>query len=113
MRGQQAVDGSLLQGLPAAGKVLLVDDHVHDPDRFLYANPLNRYSIGDRTQGLEYGKDGSLTIYVSNASPGKDKESNWLPAPAGKYSLVARVYGPGPSLMDGSWKLPSLQPAKP
>jgi hypothetical protein len=46
------------------------------PDRFLYANPINRYSIGDRTKGLVYGKDGSLDIYVSNASPGKDKESN-------------------------------------
>ncbi len=52
------------------------------PDRFLYANTLNRYSTGDHTNGLQYGKDGSLTIYVSNASPGKDKESNWLPAPA-------------------------------
>ena len=83
------------------------------PDRFLYDNPINRYSIGDRTKGLKYGPDGSLTLYVGHESPGKDEESNWLPAPAGKYSLVARVYGPGPSLMDGSWKLPSLQPAKP
>jgi hypothetical protein len=83
------------------------------PDRFLYDNPINRYSIGDRTKGLKYGPDGSLTLYVGHESPGKDKESNWLPAPAGKYSLVARVYGPGPALMDGSWKLPSLQPAKP
>jgi hypothetical protein len=80
------------------------------PDRFLYANPLNRYSIGDRTKGLEYDKDGSLTIYVSNASPGKDKESNWLPAPAAKCSLVARVYGPSKAAMTGAWKLPSLQP---
>ena len=40
------------------------------PDRFLYANPLNRYSIGDRTKGLVYGKDGSLTIYVGNTSTG-------------------------------------------
>jgi hypothetical protein len=81
------------------------------PDRFLYANPINRYSIGDRTKGLEYGKDGSLTIYVSNASPGKDKESNWLPAPAAKCSLVARVYGPSEAAMTGEWKRPSLQPA--
>jgi hypothetical protein len=81
------------------------------PDRFLYANPLNRYSIGDRTKGLEYGKDGSLTIYVSNASPGKDKESNWLPAPASKCSLVARVYGPSKAAMMGEWKLPPLQPS--
>jgi hypothetical protein len=81
------------------------------PDRFLYANTLNRYSIGDRTKGLQYDKDGSLTIYVSNASPGKDKESNWLPAPASKCSLVARVYGPSKAAMDGEWKLPPLQPS--
>jgi hypothetical protein len=81
------------------------------PDRFLYANPINRYSVGDRTKGLTYGKDGSLTIYVSNTSLGKDKESNWLPAPAGKYSLVARVYGPGKAAMSGKWQLPPLQPA--
>src|SRR6266851_4655649 len=81
------------------------------PDRFLYANPLNRYSIGDRTKGLAYGKDGSLTIYVSSASPGKDKESNWLPAPAARCSLVARVYGPNKAAMTGEWKLPPLQPA--
>jgi hypothetical protein len=79
------------------------------PDRFLFANPLNRYSIGDRAKGLEYGKDGSLTIYVGNASPGKDKESNWLPAPATKCSLVARVYGPSKAPMTGDWKLPPLQ----
>lgn len=78
------------------------------PDRFLYANPINRYSIGDRTKGLQYGNDGSLTIYVSNASPGKDKESNWLPAPAAKCSLVARVYGPSEAAMAGVWKLPPL-----
>jgi hypothetical protein len=82
------------------------------PDRFLYANPINRYSIGDRTKGLQYGKDGSLTIYVSNASPGKDKESNWLPAPAAKCSLVARVYGPSQAAMTGAWKLPPLEPEK-
>jgi hypothetical protein len=80
------------------------------PDRFLYANPINRYSIGDRTKGLVYGKDGSLTIYVSNTPPAKDKESNWLPAPAAKYSLVARVYGPSEAAMTGKWNLPPLQP---
>lgn len=82
------------------------------PDRFLYANPINRYSIGDRTKGLQYGKDGSLTIYVSNVSPGSDKESNWLPAPAAKCSLVARVYGPNQAAMTGAWKLPPLEPEK-
>lgn len=80
------------------------------PDRLLYANAINRYSIGDRTKGLVYGKDGSLDIYVSNTSPGAGKESNWLPAPAGRCSLVARVYGPSRAAMTGKWKLPPLQP---
>ncbi|MBR3194554.1 DUF1254 domain-containing protein [Bosea sp. (in: a-proteobacteria)] len=80
------------------------------PDRLLYANAINRYAIGDRTKGLRYEKDGSLNIYVSNASPGPDKESNWLPAPAARCSLVARVYGPSKAAMTGKWKLPALKP---
>ena len=78
------------------------------PDRLLFANPLKRYSIGDRTKGLVYGPDGSLDIYVSNASPGKERESNWLPAPAGKCSIVARIYGPKPGTT-AHYKLPAPQ----
>ncbi len=80
------------------------------PDRFLYANDLKRYSIGDRTKDLKYDADGGLTIYIGNTSPGPDKESNWLPAPAARYSVVGRVYGPSKAAMDGSWTLPKLQP---
>jgi hypothetical protein len=81
------------------------------PDRFLYANELKRYSIGDRTPGLRYDADGGLTLYVGHVSPGKEKESNWLPAPAGPYSAVGRVYGPSPAAIEGKWNLPPLQPA--
>jgi hypothetical protein len=80
------------------------------PDRFLSDNPLQRYSIGDRTPGLTRDADGGLTLYVGHVSPGRDKESNWLPAPAGKYSVVARIYGPSDAAMNGSWKLPPLVP---
>jgi hypothetical protein len=80
------------------------------PDRFLFDNPLNRYSIGDRTKGLVYGADGSLTLYVGHESPGKDKEANWLPAPAGPFSLVARIYGPSADAIAGKWELPKLVP---
>ncbi|MDM0115504.1 DUF1254 domain-containing protein [Variovorax sp. J22R133] len=80
------------------------------PDRFLYANPIKRYSVGDRTRGLKRDADGGLTLYIGNASPGPDKESNWLPAPPGPYSAVARVYGPSKAAMDGTWKLPPLTP---
>lgn len=79
------------------------------PDRFLYDNPLNRYSIGDRTQGLEYDADGGLTLYIGHASPGAEYESNWLPAPQGAYSFVTRVYGPSEAAMKGEWKLPLLE----
>ncbi len=81
------------------------------PDRLLYANDLKRYSIGDRTPGLKPDADGGLTLYLGHASPGADKESNWLPTPEGRYSAVARIYGPSEEAMSGAWKLPPLTPA--
>ncbi len=82
------------------------------PGRFLYDNKLNRYSIGDRTAGLKKDADGGLTIYIGHESPGKERESNWLPTPAGPYSAVVRVYGPSKEAMDGKWKLPVLEDVK-
>ncbi len=79
------------------------------PGRHLVANPIRRYSIGDRTKGLKYGADGSLDIFVQHDSPGKDKESNWLPAPEGAYNVIARIYGPDQSVFDGTWKFPVPQ----
>jgi hypothetical protein len=75
------------------------------PARHLVANPLKRYSIGDRTKGLRYGSDGSLDLYVQHESPGHARESNWLPAPEGPYDLIMRIYGPSPSVFDGTWQL--------
>ena len=57
------------------------------------ANPINRYAIGDRDR-LKFNKDGSLDIYIQHDSPGKDKESNWLPADAGSFNVVMRLYWP-------------------
>ena len=78
------------------------------PQRLLVENPIQRYSIGDRTPGLKQGKDGSLEIYLQHDSPGPDKESNWLPTPKGPFVLVSRMYGPEKPLIDGSWKEPAL-----
>jgi hypothetical protein len=55
---------------------------------------------GDRTKGLTHDANGGLTLH----------ESNCLPAPDGKYSLVARIYGPSQAATDGTWKLPGLIP---
>jgi hypothetical protein len=78
------------------------------PERLLVDNPINRYSIGDRTEGMVLGTDGSLEIYIQQDNPGPDKESNWLPAPDGPFFFVGRFYGPGPAIQDGTWTLPRL-----
>ena len=74
--------------------------------RLLVDNPIDRYSIGDRTKGLKYEEDGSLVIYVQHESPGKDKESNWLPAPAGPMSIISRTYGPKEAILKGDYDFP-------
>jgi hypothetical protein len=72
-------------------------------------NPINRYSIGKYTEGLKNNTDGSLDIYIQNASPGADKESNWLPAPEGSFNMVMRLYLPQPQALNGTWQLPEVQ----
>jgi len=79
-------------------------------DKGLFVNnPLNRYSIGTYTEGLKNNTDGSLDIYLQNATPGADKESNWLPAPEGAFSMFLRLYLPQPQILNGTWQLPSVQ----
>lgn len=83
---------------------------MYDANYFFVDNPLNRYSISVR-QPLKANSDGSLDLYIQNESPGKDKESNWLPAPKGKFLLMMRLYWPkekNPSILNGSWELPAV-----
>jgi hypothetical protein len=72
-------------------------------------NPINRYSIGQYTEGLKNNTDGSVDIYIQNASPGADKESNWLPAPEGSFNMVLRTYLPQSQVLNGTWQLPLVQ----
>ena len=81
------------------------------PDQLMVPNPIARYSIGDRSK-LEYGKDGSLTIYVQHESPGKGKSSNWLPAPDGAFSLQFRMYLPKPESLDPLYLPPPVEPVR-
>ncbi|MBR0784128.1 DUF1254 domain-containing protein [Bradyrhizobium iriomotense] len=84
---------------------------MYDADYFFVANPINRYSISAR-QNLKSNPDGSTDLYIQKESPGKDKESNWLPAPAGDFVLMMRLYWPSeknPSIINGSWKIPPVK----
>jgi len=79
------------------------------PKFLLVANSIDRYSIGDRTPGLEIAADGSVTIYLQHESPGPDKESNWLPAPAGDFRPIMRMYQPKPQVLDRDYVLPVIR----
>ncbi len=79
--------------------------------QLLVANPLKRYLLNSTTlKSYKYGPDGSLTFYIQKDSPGKDKESNWLPAPDGPFYAIYRVYMPGEAVINGTWKKPQMQP---
>jgi len=84
---------------------------LYDAEGFQVANPLNRFAIGDR-DSVKFNADGSLDLYIQNESPGRDKESNWLPAPKnGKLGLTLRLYAPKPQVADGRWNPPALKRA--
>jgi hypothetical protein len=75
------------------------------PARLLTANPLNRFLINSpMLPDLKRNPDNSITIYIQHESPGKDKESNWLPAPKGPFFFVNRLYLPKPEAFNGTWK---------
>lgn len=79
------------------------------PDFFLVANDINRYSIGDRTPGIVYADDGSLTITISHTRPGEAiAAANWLPAPAGAFRPVLRMYEPAAEVLDQTYTVPPI-----
>lgn len=79
------------------------------PKYYLVDNAINRYSIGDRTPGVRFNEDGSLDIYIQFASPGPDRESNWLPTPPDDFRPILRMYQPRAAVMEGSYILPPIK----
>jgi hypothetical protein len=72
-------------------------------------NAINRYSLGDRTKDIMYGKDGSLEIFLQHEEPTDPKErANWLPAPKGRFYLVTRHYSPRGPILAGDWTPPPV-----
>jgi len=86
---------------------------LYDETHFFYDNALKRYSLGTKNDTLQLNEDGSLTLYAGNESPGKDKETNWLPAPEGPFSLYIRAYWGEASILDGSWQPPAVKKVEP
>ena len=78
------------------------------PDYYLVANPIDRYSIGDRTDGLQFGPDGSLTIAMQHDAPEDGKRANWLPTPSGRFRPVLRMYQPRSEILSDKYILPPI-----
>jgi hypothetical protein len=82
---------------------------LYNEHHFFHPNPLNRYSLGTKNAGLHHAADGSLTLTASATPPDDDDlRSNWLPAPAGPFSLYLRAYWPGRQILDGTWLPPAV-----
>jgi hypothetical protein len=82
---------------------------LYNAEHFFNVNPLKRYSLGTKNKTLKYNADGSLTLYAGAKSPGRDKESNWLPAPNGTFSLYIRGYWADKAMLDGTWTPPTIR----
>ena len=73
---------------------------------YMVPNPIDRYSVGGRS-GLVPNADGSIDIHIERTAPA-GHESNWLPAPAGKFKLMLRAYLPGRAVLDGEYHVPPV-----
>lgn len=82
---------------------------VYGDDRFLAANDIGRHALGNRS-ALVPNPDGSLTLRLSH-EPAGGPQQNWLPVPAGGFYLIARLYHPRESFLQGRYRLPAVERA--
>jgi hypothetical protein len=80
---------------------------MYDNSGYFVANAIHRFAIGDRDP-LTYNSDGSLDLYVQRESPGREHESNWLPASDGAFNLCLRMYWPKEEALTGKWIPPAM-----
>ena len=80
---------------------------LYDAQGYQVANSLNRFAVSS-WMPFKYNPDGSLDLTFQNASPGADKEANWLPAPKGPFNLTMRLYAPKTDALTGKWNPPPV-----
>jgi hypothetical protein len=99
----------------AKGQVPPVDGFwsltVYNKEHLFEPNRLNRFSLGTKSKSMKHAPDGSLTLHFQHASPGADKESNWVPTPKDEFSLYIRAYWPKPDILEERWKPPPVRKA--
>lgn len=79
-----------------------------------FANPYDRFALNSAIKpDFVKDEDGGLTLYIGEYSPGPGPDVNWLPAPAGPFTLTLRLYWPEKAALEGRWKVPPLQKVLP
>ncbi|MDM0036771.1 DUF1214 domain-containing protein [Variovorax sp. J22P271] len=82
---------------------------MYNKEHFFEPNEINRFSIGTKNKDLKYAANGSLTLYLSHDKPREaEKVANWLPAPAGEFSVYIRAYWPDPAIVNRQWSPPAV-----
>ncbi|KAB2808528.1 DUF1254 domain-containing protein [Pimelobacter simplex] len=103
-------------GLPPVSSTGFWSLTLYDNDGFVVPNAIDRYALNDRTD-LQRNADGSLDLYVQATRPTDPAQArNWLPAPAGGFRLIWRIYGTQQpaiaGILDGTgWRAPAVLPA--
>jgi len=80
---------------------------VYDEQTRFVKNEIDRYTISDRTKGIQFDDDGTLNIFIQHDRP-KSGDSNWLPAPPGNFFIVLRAYQPSKRLQRGDYTPPPV-----
>ena len=75
---------------------------MYDEAGFPIANSIERFAISS-WMPLKKNSDGSLDLYIQQASPGGDKESNWLPSGQGTLGVTMRLYAPKAEIYGAGW----------
>ena len=71
-------------------------------------NPIHRYSLGNLTPRLVTNSDGSFDVIISHTRPIGRLAANWLPAPAGRFFMVLRLYDASRAVFNHTWKPPLI-----
>jgi len=81
---------------------------LYNENHVLHPNAWERHSVGISTPQLQAESDGTVTIMVQREPPPGERQENWLPTPAGKFSLYLRIYWPDDEVLNGKWSPPEV-----
>jgi hypothetical protein len=81
---------------------------LYDSEGFPVANPRKRFALSS-WMPLKRNADGSMDLFFQADNPGGEREANWLPAPAGPFNLLMRIYAPESAVLTRKWNPPPVE----